>query len=134
MGVDNQWREAISIESGMQRRCILSPIPFNVYSKRLFKQALEVYDEGILINDECLNIIRYADDAVVFADSLKGLQTLMTRLTEISQYYELDLNTKKIIYMVIGKRIIQTTQLTINQQPIERVKSYAYLSTNVNSQ
>lgn len=132
--VDNQLTEAISIERGVRQGCILSPMLFNVYSERIFKQALEEYDEGILINGERLNNIRYADDAVVFADSMEGLQTLMARITEISQNYGLDLNTKKTKYMVITKRPILNTQLMINQQPIERVESYTYLGTNINSQ
>lgn len=132
--VDNQLTEAISIERGVRQGCILSPMLFNVYSENIFKQALDEYDEGILINGERINNIRYADDAIIFADSLEGLQTLMTRITETSQHYGLDLNTRKTKYMVISKRPILNTQLTINQQLIERVESYTYLGTNLNSQ
>lgn len=117
--VDNHLKEAISIERGVRQGCILFPILFNVYSERIFKKAIKEHDKGKLINGECLDNIRYADDAVVFADSLEGLKALITRTTEISQFYKLDLNTSKTKCIVINKRPILNTQLTINQQPIE---------------
>lgn len=92
------------------------------------------YDEGKLINCQCLSNIRYADDAVVFAHSLEGLETLMTRISDISQYYGLDLHTQKTKYIIISKRQILNTKLIINQQPNERVESYSYFGINVYNQ
>jgi len=39
----------------------------------------------ILINGNCINNIRYADDTVVFADSLEDLQAIMTKITQTSK-------------------------------------------------
>lgn len=95
-----------------------SPMLFNIYYEIIFKQAVDEYDEGILINGECLNNIRQVDDAVVLADSLEGQQTLMTRITQISDYYGVDLSIKKTRYMIISKRFSLNPQLAINQEPI----------------
>lgn len=101
--VDNQLTEAVSIESEVRQRCILSPMIFSV---GIFKQTLDECDEGILINGERLNNIRYADDAVLFADNLEGLQIVQSPVSEISKNYALDLNAKNTKYMVIIKRLI----------------------------
>lgn len=85
-----------------------------------FKLALAIYDEGILINGEDLNNIKGADDAMVLADSLLGLQTLKLRTSEISQYHGLDRNREKTNDMIISKRIIINGQLAIHQKLIER--------------
>jgi len=56
---------------------VLSPLLFNVYSERIFQETLEDTDSGIKINGEYINNIRYADDTVVFANSLESLQEMM---------------------------------------------------------
>lgn len=58
----------------------------------------------------------------------------MDRVTESSQRYGLDINSKKTKLMVISKEDITNCQLTINQKPIERIKKYMYLGTTVNEQ
>lgn len=45
---------------------------------------MEHAEEDIITKEEYLNNIKYADKAVVFANSLEGLQQLMTRITEAS--------------------------------------------------
>ena len=46
----------------------------SIYSEGNFREALEECDVGISLNSERINNIRYADDTVIFADSLEGLQ------------------------------------------------------------
>lgn len=48
---------------------------------------------GVLLYEQRIINIRYADDAVIFADNLKGLQ-LMEKITDYIQTYDLDRNTK----------------------------------------
>jgi len=40
------------------------------------KKSLKDSEIEILVNGDRLNNIRYADDTIIFADSLEGLQTL----------------------------------------------------------
>lgn len=56
------------------------------------KRALENSEIGILVNGERLNTIRYAVDTIIFAGSLEGLQTLITRTAECSKQYGHDFN------------------------------------------
>jgi len=52
------------------------------------KRALENSEIGILVNGERLNTI----DTIIFAGSLEGLQTLITRTAECSKQYGHDFN------------------------------------------
>lgn len=61
--------ENILIKRGVGQVCDL----FNVYSKLIFQEVLEV-NEGIKMNGECINNIRCANDSVVSANNRSNLQ------------------------------------------------------------
>ncbi|KAL1446308.1 hypothetical protein WDU94_012325 [Cyamophila willieti] len=132
MRVDLETTEAIKIKRGVRQGCILSPLIFNIYSEQIFKEALEEEEDGILINGERINNIRYADDTIVFADSQEGLHRLVNKIAMISSKYGLDINSKKTKFMVITKVRNDNAQLTINNQQIERVQHTMYLGTVIN--
>lgn len=60
-----------------------------MYSEYIFREALEYISDGLIINGEYINNIRYAYDIVIISSDLKGLQTLMNRMVEVSEKYSL---------------------------------------------
>ena len=104
-------------------RGVLSPTLFNIYSGKIFLEALEGSPEWIKINGETINNIRYADDTVILSRSLDYLQTLLDKINAASVKYGLNLNTSKTKYMVF----------TLERETIERVERYTYLGSMVNS-
>ncbi|RZF39012.1 hypothetical protein LSTR_LSTR014708 [Laodelphax striatellus] len=75
MRLDIGETEELEIVRGVRQGCLLSPLLFNVYSEHILREALDERDEGILINGERINNIRYADDTVIFTDSMHSLRT-----------------------------------------------------------
>lgn len=132
--VEGDVSEELEIRRGVRQGCVLSPLLFNVYSEKIFEEALYELDEGILVNGERLNNIRYADDTVVFADSMEGLQRLMDRVVESSSKYGLDLNINKTKYMIISKNTLPARRLIVKNEEIKRVGQYIYLGTVINDQ
>uniref|UniRef100_A0A8D9EV91 Craniofacial development protein 2 n=1 Tax=Cacopsylla melanoneura TaxID=428564 RepID=A0A8D9EV91_9HEMI len=130
--LENEHTEEVAILRGVRQGCNLSPILFNLYSEHIFREALQDIDEGISVNGLKLNNLRYADDTIVFADTIEGLQTLMNRIHDTSQMYGLDINTLKTKFMIVSKKPISGVNLYINQNRIERVSKYTYLGTIVN--
>uniref|UniRef100_A0A8D8Q762 Craniofacial development protein 2 n=1 Tax=Cacopsylla melanoneura TaxID=428564 RepID=A0A8D8Q762_9HEMI len=124
--------EEVNILRGVRQGCIISPLLFNLYSEEIFKEALYEGDEGILLNGERLNNIRYADDTVIFADSLEGLQSLITKVNTVSENYGLQMNIAKTKFMIISKTLIANCQLLIKDTPVERefIYSRIYLPGN----
>lgn len=55
-----------------------------------------------------MNNVRYADDTVVFPDSVEGLQELMTRIANAGKTYGLETNIKISKYLVISKNSRQS--------------------------
>lgn len=124
--MEDETTDPIEIRREVRQGCILSPILFNLYSEYIFREALNEIEEGISINGTRLNNLRYADDTIVFTDSIKGLQLLMDRIIEASMRYGLDINTNKTKFMIISKEDITVVHLSINQSRIEK-----YINTNI---
>lgn len=82
MRIDNQTSQEFTVNRGVRQGCILSPIQFNTYSEILFRQAFSETEEGIKINGETINNLRYADVTVLIADSAEGLQQLIDRVVK----------------------------------------------------
>ena len=57
---------------GVRQGCVLPPLLFNIYSEEIFKQALEDQEEGIVLNGVSVNNIRYGDDTLLIANTLKA--------------------------------------------------------------
>jgi len=55
---------------GVLQGCILSPCLFNLYAEYIMRNAgLEKAQPGIKIDGENINNLRYADDAILMAES-----------------------------------------------------------------
>jgi len=81
----------------------MSPDFFNSYSDIIFKSIDKSY--GISINGEYVTNIRYADDAVLIANSLINLQKMLDEVVMKSREKGLLLNVKKTECMTVSKNL-----------------------------
>lgn len=102
---------------------------FNLYSKKSLTEPLRI-NIRFLLNAERLNNIRYADDIVVFKDSMKNFQELINYIKDVSCEYGLDFNKSK--FMVISNKLVGSCFLMVSNTPIERLSQYFYLGTMIN--
>ena len=116
------------IERGVRQGCIISPILFNLYSEYMIQEALGKL-EGISVNGVNINNIRYADDAVLIADSLKKLQKMIDSVNEACKAYAMAINVKKTKVMVISQKGNAQCKVLLNQVELEQVKRYKYLGS-----
>ncbi|CAF4751217.1 unnamed protein product [Pieris macdunnoughi] len=109
--VNSKHSSYIEIQRGVRQGCILSPLLFNLYADAIFSEALDNCHHGIAINGKLLNNLRCADDTILIAESLEGLQ-------------------KKSKYMTISRTPELFTQyIYLNNQTLERVSKIRYLGT-----
>lgn len=131
--VEHKLTADVEILRGVRQGCVLSPLLFNLYAEEIFSEALENATEGIVVNGRPLNNIRYADDTVLLASCPEDLQKLINCVASTSARNGLNINIKKTKYMVVGRSQI-SANLSVNNQPLERVSSYKYLGCIVNEQ
>ena len=67
------------VERGLKQGCVLSPAIFHLFINDLALKY-ETVNKGINIDGEYLNILLYADDLILLADSEESLQVLLGHL------------------------------------------------------
>lgn len=130
--IEDRLTKETDIKRGVRQGCILSPLLFNVYAEKIMSESLHECEEGIVINGEVINNIRYADDTILIAESIEGLQILLDRVNEASNKYGLTINSKKTNFMVLSRTQVTNKTLLLGNTPIERVEKFKYLGSYIN--
>jgi len=125
---NNEISKFVNIKRGVRQGCIISPILFNLYSEFMITEALE-NEKGISFNGNNISNLRYADDAVLIADTKKKLQRMLNKLNEICLDYGMAINIKKIKVMVVCKDEKVKCCVYLDNKLIEQVDRYKYLGS-----
>ena len=91
------------IGKGVHQGCILSPCLFNLYAEYIIRNAgLEEAQAGIKFARRNNNNLKYADDAILMAESEEELKSLLMKVKEESEKVGLKLNIQKTKIMASG--------------------------------
>ena len=81
----------------VHQECVLSPCLFNLYAQYIMRNAgLEEAQAGIKIARRNINILRYADDTTLMAESEEELKSLLMKVKEESEKAGLKLKFRKL--------------------------------------
>ena len=90
------------IRKGVHQGCVLSPCLFNLYAEYIMRNAgLDEAQAGIKMAGSNINILRYADDTTLMAES-EELNCLLMKAKEESEKVGLKLNIQKPKNMASG--------------------------------
>ncbi|GBP75464.1 Putative uncharacterized transposon-derived protein F52C9.6 [Eumeta japonica] len=100
----------------------LSPKLFIAVLQDIFRN-IDWADKGILVLNERLTHLRFADDIAMFSETATGLEQMFQNLASESNKIGLEMNTSKTKIMTNSIE----TPISIEGQNIEYVKEYIYL-------
>ena len=96
-------QNTFQIGKGVRQGCILSPCLFNFYAEYIMRNAgLEEAQVGIKIAGRNIKNPRYADDTTLMAESQEVLRSLLMKVKEESEKFDLKLNIHKTKIMASG--------------------------------
>ena len=80
---DGSISTSFKCEIGTRQGCIISPFLFICYLNEFIKQVNKSDCKGIFVNDQnqCVNMLLYADDMVLFGDNVGHVQKLLNHLS-----------------------------------------------------
>ena len=91
-----QWKGEESeakIRNGVRQGCSLSPMLFNVYVEDALMEVRRRMEVGISIQGEMIDMLRFADDIAVLAESREELENFLNVMEEVMRVdYEMKLN------------------------------------------
>lgn len=127
--VGSETTQSFPIEKGVRQGCVLSPLLFNLYSEAVFESALKDTEDGIKINGQVVNNLRYADDTVIIADSQEALQRLIDKINNEGERLGLKINSDKTKVMIISRTPAVNSNILVNGKNIQRVPKFKYLGS-----
>ena len=91
------------IGKGVRQGCILSPCLFNLYAEYILRNAgLDEKQVGIKVARRNINLLRYADDTILMAESEEELNSLLMKVKEESKKVDFKINIQKTKIMASG--------------------------------
>lgn len=118
------------VTSGLKQGCLLSPLIFNLFVNDL-SDALEATQLGIALQgiDSKLNMLLYADDLALIAESEEDLQRLLEVLASWcgDNMMTINMDKTKVIHYRNPSKERTCFSFTYSNQRIDVISSYRYL-------
>ena len=117
------------IGKGECQGCIFSPCLFNFYAEYIMQNAgLDEVQAEIKISGRNINKLRYADDTPFMAEG-KELKSLLMKVKEESEKFELKLNIQKTKIMTYGP--VMSGQ--VGWETMETVRDFIFLGSKISA-
>lgn len=128
-----KWNQRLSakinVERGTRQGGLSSPLAFNLFYQDLIDE-LSVCDVGIKIGKESYNVYAYADDVLLSATTVTGLQVLIDKAVRNITKNGLSFNPEKTECLIVGGNPFTTVpKWNINGSQLDLVDGTKYLGT-----
>ena len=90
------------VRTGVRQGACTSPTLFNLIPEMLARTLTNV-DIGMKVGDKTVNVLMYADDIILIANSKPDLEALVRHTEQWASFHELTINATKTEYVVFGR-------------------------------
>lgn len=124
------------ILNGVKQGAVLSPLLFCVYIDELFS-ILRKKKDGCWVKKEFHGIVGYADDLLLMAPTLEGLQKMITTCEDFAKRHNLKFSTNvnetksKTKCMAFTKKDVPLKKMVLNGNDLPWTKSFKHLGTKI---
>ena len=101
--VGEKQSEWFNVDQGVRQGCTLSPWLFTVFLDAIVKEAREGFVEGVRMGNEIVDVLLFADDMVLVADSVDSLQMNLRKLDESLTRWKMKMNWENTEVMKVVK-------------------------------
>jgi hypothetical protein len=128
--VGQQRTEWFPVEAGVRQGCILSSILFVIFIDGLVRAVKRAKVTSVLEGVK-FNIMLFADDVVLLAESRQDLKKLLDIVYGYSQRWRFKWNSSKSKILRFGSRKARSLHYFLGLQELEVVKSFKYLGVDI---
>ena len=90
--INNQLSDWFDVNCGVKQGCVLSPTLFSMF----INDPVRGTGRGLRIKDTNIDILMYADDVVILAETEGDLQVILNRVNSWCESWGISINVKKI--------------------------------------
>ena len=127
--VDGELSNDVPTLTGVRQGDSLSPFLFNLVMDKIIEDTASL-NIGYKMGDHMLNIVCYADDATIIAESEKDLQQLLQQFHTAAMRYNMSISISKTKCMTLAREQV-TCNVMINGTMLEQVTKFKYLGVNI---
>ncbi|KAG0720925.1 LINE-1 retrotransposable element ORF2 protein [Chionoecetes opilio] len=122
------------VNTGVRQGCVLAPSLFNACMDWVLDKVVDQSDCGASVGNTKITDLVFADDAVIFAESLEVLVMALEALHEEAKPLGLEVSWLKTKVQVFGDLLDEAVQsVHACGEDIEILKSFAYLGSAVHN-
>ena len=120
------------VKSGVRQGCPLSPWLFNIFIDRIVTEARKKFYGSVQLSTGQLEVLLFADDLVMLAETEKALQHNLQELNERLDEWGMKANWQKTRVMRVGRKH-EVCNVKVKGERVEQVKEMKYLGTMISS-
>ena len=122
------------VRTGVRLRCVLAPSHFNTCRDWVLGRVVDQSHCGASVGNTKITDLVFADDAVIFAESLEVLVMALEALHELAKPLGLQVSWTKTKVQVFGGLLVETIQsVHAYDEDIDILDSFKYLGSVVHN-